>query len=174
MRTVLIVGTVAIIVIAWFLFFSSAKPTNELKTAISPTPQTEESQSKIADIKAAFAIFTNGTFRIFTAAMYHNLFADVYIESSNPNIVHVKIANITWDDFFKTLPFKLSKECLTTGTGQSFCTKGNQSLKFYLNGEIDPSALDQVIKDGDQLLVTVGNDSEAQIQSQLQQIPKIK
>ena len=38
------------------------------------------------DRKASFAIFTNGTFRVFTASMYHNLSQDVYIEANNPNL----------------------------------------------------------------------------------------
>ncbi|HSA83648.1 MAG TPA: hypothetical protein VLF20_02060 [Patescibacteria group bacterium] len=169
MRSLLILGVLIIFVIAGFFVFSSTTKNNPktLTVPISQAPETVET-------KAAFAIFTHGVFRIFTAAMYHNLSTDVYIESSNPNIVYVKRANITWDDFFNTLPFKLSKECLTTGTGQTFCTKGNQSLRFYLNGKVNPNALDQVIKEGDQLLVTFGDNSEAQIQNQLQQVPEIK
>lgn len=127
----------------------------------------------MVEIKAAFAIFTNGLFRVFTEEMYHNLSADVYIEASNPNIVFVKKADITWDEFFKTLPFTLSKDCLMTGTGQTFCTKGEQVLRFYLNREINPHALDQVIREGDQLLVSFGDTTETQIQNQLQQIPEI-
>ena len=61
--------------------------------------------SQIVNKKASFAIFTNGTFRLFTAAMYHNLSEDVFIQADNPNIVHVKKTGITWDVFFKTLPF---------------------------------------------------------------------
>lgn len=167
MRSLLFFGSILALAIVGFFIFSSSKPETQPKTLATPIPQVEEE----TEVKAAFAIFTNGIFRVFTASMYHNLSPDVYIESSNPNIVNVKKSGITWDDFFKTLPMKLLRDCLTTGTGQTFCTKGNQSLKFYLNATLDQSALAQVIKDGDRLLVTFGNDPEAQIQNQLQQIP---
>jgi len=168
MKLLLVLAAVGALAIVGFFVFSSSKPKVEPKTIATPPQIKQETGTK-----AAFAIFTNGTFRIFTASMYHNLSADVYIEPSNPNIVNVKKANITWDDFFKTLPMKLTHDCLTTGTGQTFCTKGNQTLKFYIKGRLDANALDQIINAGDQLLVSFGNENEAQIQSQLQQIPSI-
>ena len=116
------------------------------------------------DFTAGFAIFTNGTFRVFTASMYHNLSKDVFIQTDDPNIVRVKKSGVTWDDFFKTLPFKLTKDCLTTGTKQTFCTNDNGKLRFYLNGKEDTSALDKQIARGDKLLVSYGNESEEQIQ----------
>lgn len=133
------------------------------KNSVSPT---------VIDYSASFAIFTNGTFRTFTNPMYHNLSPSVYIESSNPNIIHVKKENITWNDFFKTLPFKLTKECLTTGTRQTFCANDSKKLKFYINGTYDSEALEKIIKHGDQLLVSYGDVNDEKIQKQLQQIPK--
>lgn len=106
--------------------------------------------------------------------MYHNLSPDVYIESSNPNIVQVKKVDITWNDFFKTLPMSLSRDCLTTGTGQTFCTEGTQTLKFYLNGQLDADALDKKISAGDQLLVSYGDEGDLEIERQVQQIPVVK
>jgi hypothetical protein len=126
------------------------------------------------EAKASFAIFTHGTFRVFTAAMYHNLSPDVFIEDSNPNIIHVKKLGLTWDDFFRTLPFKLTKDCLTTGTGQAFCSNSSGSLKFYLNSTQKPDALSQPINHGDQLLITYGNETDQQIELQNRQIPVIK
>lgn len=121
---------------------------------------------------ASFAIYTNDTFRIFTAPMYHNLSADVFIEASNPNIIHIKKSNITWADFFATLPFSLTETCLTTGTKQTFCTNGNFVLQFYLNGERNQSVLDQIINSGDKLLVTYEKENADTIQQQLQSIPE--
>lgn len=126
------------------------------------------------EIQASFAIFTNGTFRIFTAAMYHNQSADVFIESSNPNVIQVKKPGTTWGGFFSTLPFKLSDTCLTTGTGQNFCTNGSGTLKFFINGEFKPNALGLEIKKGDKLLITYGTDkpNSPAIQAQLGRIPE--
>lgn len=170
MRLVFAIGILAALALAGYVIFTPPSSVeNTSKRAISP-PVTQASES--VEKEASFAIFTNGLFRIFTAPMYHNVSPDVFIDASNPNVVHVKKAGITWNDFFKTLPFSLSKDCLTTGTGQTFCTTENQRLEFYINGERSPDALDQVIQNGDKLLVTYGASSETQIRDQLQQIPE--
>lgn len=169
MKTITMIMILSALVILGFFFFTSSKKSPSVSTElITSAPQAKASVDK----KASFAVFTNGTFRIFTASMYHNLSSDAYIESSNPNIVHIKKENITWDDFFKTLPLNLSRDCLTTGTGETFCTGERGALKFYINGKFDDNALSQEIDDGDQLLVTFGRETDTQIQKQLQQIPK--
>ena len=106
--------------------------------------------------------------------MYHNRSNDVFIQADNPNIVHIKKAGVTWGDFFKTLPFKLTKDCLTTGTKETFCTNKRGTLRFYLNGIKQDNALDQKIQKGDQLLVTYGNDNEAKIQNQIKRASGVK
>ena len=122
--------------------------------------------------RASFAIFTNGLNRSFTAAMYHNLSDDTFITSDNPNIVLVKKPGITWGEFFDTLPFSLKKDCLTTGTGQTFCTNETAVLQFYLNGERENDLLSREIKDGDRALITYGEEKASVIQKQLEQVPK--
>ncbi|OGC50862.1 hypothetical protein A2716_02400 [candidate division WWE3 bacterium RIFCSPHIGHO2_01_FULL_40_23] len=139
----------------------------EKEIAKEPTQQPTQS----ADYKASFAIYTNNTFRIFTASMYHNLSPDVYIKKDNPNIVHVKEAGITWGDFFDTLPLKLTKDCLTTGTGQTFCTGASGALEFYLNGIKNEELLNQEIKTNDKALITFRGSGDADLQKQLQSIP---
>ncbi len=141
---------------------------------ISQTPGASDSISNDnpETYSASFAIYTNGTFRIFTASMYHNLSDDVYIEASNPNIVYIKKSNITWRGFFATLPMKLDENCLITGTKQTFCSDEQFTLQFYVNGERNQSALDQVINPGDKLLVTYEKENATAIQQQLQSIPE--
>ncbi len=170
MRLVFVIGILAALALAGYVIFASSPSVENtsgaaISPAVSPVPESVETE-------ASFAIFTNGLFRIFTAPMYHNVSPDVFIDASNPNVVHVKKVGITWNDFFKTLPFSLTKDCLTTGTGQTFCTTENQRLEFYINGERSPNALDQIIHSGDKLLVTYGASSETQIRDQLQQIPE--
>ena len=172
-----VVGIVAIIILIslfGFIFFSSKKTIPESsssKNSALPAPTETSSAAPITDIQASFAIFTNSTFRIFTASMYHNLSQDVYIEANNPNVVRVKKAGTTWNDFFSTLPFKLTSQCLTTGTKETFCTGKNGTLQFYINGEKSPNALSQEIEDGDKLLVTFGKELDAQIKQQIDKVP---
>lgn len=169
MKIIALIGIITVLAVAGF-FISSKKLTTEIMLLPTPIPQAKE----IIEKTVAFGIFTNGTFRIFTDQKYHNLSKDVYIDSSSPNIIRVKKANITWDDFFKTLPMKISKDCLITGTNQTFCTNTTQKLKFYINGEFDANALDRKINNKDQLLVSYGDEEDREIENQFQEIPIIK
>lgn len=163
--------TVAIVTIVAIIAFNVLnKPFNEQtqttpSISISSIPTEQE-----ISYTAAFAIYTNGTFRVFTASMYHNLSEDVFIQADNPNTIRVKKTGITWDAFFKTLPFKLTKECLITGTKQTFCTNQGKTLKFYLNGVKTEDLLDKEIKEGDKALITYGNESENEIKTQLNKL----
>ncbi len=146
------------------------KPNN----GAAQTSQPQDTSSPMAvDINAAFAIYTNGTFRIFSASMYHNLSEDVFIESKNPNIVQVKKKGVTWGNFFGTLPMKLTSECLTTGTGQTFCSGQGPTLKFYLNGQQVENFLSMEIHQNDRALISFGNENETQIKLQLQRADTI-
>lgn len=167
----LILGVGIVGLLVYGFISSSIKKTPTETTLLKQTPlPTATAQS--VDYSAGFAIFTKGTFRVFTASMYHNLSPDVYIEASNPNIIKIKKAGITWNDFFLTLPFKLTHDCLTTGTKETFCNGSDGTLKFYLNGERKEAALDQEIQNGDKLLVTFGNEFEDTIKQQIDKIPK--
>jgi len=146
-----LVGTVIVVILIslfGFIFFLSKQsvPVPTLSNSSTSQETQETSVTPIIDIQASFAIFTKGIFRIFTAPMYHNLSEDAYIEASNPNTVYVKKAGVTWQDFFSTLPFTLTSECLTTGTKETFCTGNGGTLKFYINGEKNNNALIQEIK----------------------------
>lgn len=116
------------------------------------SPLLENPQREI-NISASFDIYTNGTKRIFTDSKYHNLSGEVYITSQDPGIIYVKKGGITWDDFFKTLPMSLTKNCLVTGTNQTYCTGENGVLRFYINGVENRDALDLVIQSQDSLSV---------------------
>jgi len=172
-KTVGICVLIIIISLFGFSFFLNKQTTldSTLPKNDIPITNVDTSSAPITNIKASFVIFTNGTFRIFTASMYHNLSPDIYIEASNPNIVHVKKAGATWNDFFSTLPFKLTSECLTTGTKETFCTGNRGTLKFYINGEQNNNVLSQEINEGDKLLVTFGNESDEVVRGQFDKIP---
>jgi len=142
-------------VLGWYLL--SRKDASAPQIIPGQTTESTSEQQKQADFTASFEIITNGTKRTFAQAMYHNQSEDVFIEGSNPNAVRVKKEGVTWDDFFKTLPMELTKECLTTGTGQTFCTNINQTLRFVLNGIEKPDALNLEIKPNGSLQIIYGN-----------------
>lgn len=124
------------------------------KDILTPTLESQtKTTPKLVDITAQFEIYTNGTKRIFTDPKYHKQSSEVYIELSDPSLIHVKKAGISWANFFDTLPMKLTDKCLTTGTGQVFCTNETSKLKFYINSVEQPNALNQIINQDDMLIV---------------------
>ncbi len=128
-----------------------------LPNATVPAPVSQVTSSPLpVDFIARFEIYTNGTKRIFSDEKYHNQSTDVYIEKLDPHVIFIKKSDVTWNDFFGTLPFSVKKDCLVTGTQQTFCTTDEKKLYFYLNGLDTPDALDQVIAPNDMLRVEYG------------------
>lgn len=141
---------------------------NEIsKTKSTTTSKKEPSQKPFT---AKFAIYSNGFYRAFSLPMYHNLSKKAYITSPNTHVVRVDKPGITWDQFFKTLPFELSYECLVAGTGEQFCNDGTNSLKFYINGKRSTDILSKKIQKNDELLVSYGQETKEQIQQQIQSV----
>lgn len=169
----IIIGSLIVLVLLFLkTTINQTVPLRKTSTLLSPSPIIDAPKS--VDYQARFAIYTNGLKRTFTASMYHNLSENVYIEASDPSIVHVKKDGIRWMDFFLTLPFKLSKDCLTTGTNEAFCATKNATLKFYLNGVRNDNLLFEKIKDGDWVLITYGSENESKIKSQLNSLKNPK
>lgn len=163
-RYLIILSVFALLgIIAFYLTRGNNAPIESIPNQL-PTPSGNPIQQKV-NLQASFAIFTNGTFRIFTDPKYHNRSEDVYITADNPNVITVKKKGITWGDFFKTLPtpMKVTKDCLYTGTGQTLCNSDNQTLKFYINGEKDGNALEKEIKENDKLLISFGSKDDPQL-----------
>lgn len=140
---------IPLILVGGYYFLNKQGNSIENLPIPSPTPTV----GIAINYQATFSIITNGTARIFTDPKYHNQSEDVYLESTNPSTVTVKKKGITWNDLFKTLPMEISKECLTTGTGQIFCTNDTKKLRFFINDEEDPDALDKEIQNGDFLRI---------------------
>ena len=127
--------------------------TNKLPSDMLPTQTPTPTETTNVDIKASFTIITGNITRNFSAEKYHNQSTDVYIENPDPSVIYVTKTGITWDDFFKTLPMKLTKDCLITGDGETLCAGNGKTLKFFLNDIETPNLLDKEIMDGDKTLI---------------------
>lgn len=166
MRIIVAIGIgVFLLILISYVIFSPKQ-----STPLSASPTSTQSITQAINKQATFAIYTNGTLRIFTDPRYHNKSNDVYLEANNPSLIHVKKAGITWGDFFASLPMKVTAECLITGTGQEFCTNDTHRLKFYINTKETPDALSREIQSEDKLLVSYGPTSDPAIKDQLQKI----
>lgn len=169
MKRFLIVGSIFVIIaVSTALLFGNRfySPISSQTVTLTPAP--------FVPYSASFGVFTNGTVRVFSSSMYFNKSPDVYIQNKNPNIVFVRRPEITWQNFFDTLPMKLTPSCLTTGTNETFCTNEQTALRFFLNGTEDPQVLSKVIKSNDRLLISYGLITEDEVKRQYQSIPSVE
>jgi len=129
------------------------------KKELAQPAERETNEEVTTPFTASFEIYTLGTRRDFSATMYHNLSEDAYIDSAPPYSVVVNRASTTWQEFFDTLPspFKITSDCLYTGTGQEFCNSQNSQLLFLLNGKDQPKVLESEIKKDDFLQIKYEN-----------------
>ena len=154
MKIGIVIGIVAIIIAAVVaLRPASTSQVSEATATPTSTPASEEPKEPFT---ATFEIYTNGTKRIFSDSRYHNLSKDVYLTAEDPSIVHVESPGKTWNDFFATLPMQLTKDCIITGTQQTFCSNAERRLRFHINDVEDHNALDKKIVEGDHLRVEYG------------------
>ena len=149
MKAILIIIAAFVAIISATIYLN--KPQTPQITSQTPTP-TPFSEEKV-NIKATFTIMTGNITRNFLAEKYHNLSGDVFIQADDPTIIHVKKMGITYDDFFKTLPMKLTNDCLITGDGETLCSDEGKTLKFFLNDIETPDFLEKEIKEGDKVLI---------------------
>lgn len=146
----ILLGVVMLIVLGFggYYFWDSTKQNQPVKvnTSASTAPVSY-------DKTATFSVETNGITRNFSDPKYHNQSSDVYIDASNPNLIHIRKEGITWGEFFNSLPMELSRECLITGDGEKFCDVKDGTLKLYLNGSEDPNFLQKEIIHDDHVIV---------------------
>jgi hypothetical protein len=148
-----------ILLFSLVLFSACQSEVREKETTVTGSETSTDSatipsqKTQFEEFTANFEIYTLGTKRIFTLPMYHNQSADVFIEVNDPSLIQVKRDGVTWNEFFETLPFSLTKECLITGTKQTLCTNDNYELRFILNSVYEPNSLDLPISENDYLVV---------------------
>lgn len=172
MKWLIIVIVTVIGLISTLLFLQTKDNKVPIENAV--VTQTTSAPTQPVEFTASFLIYTNGTQRVFTDTRYHNLSKDIYLESINPHIVHVKKPGLTWNDFFKTLPMSVTQDCLVTGTQQTFCSNKNETLHFYINGKKTVTILEEKINPYDQLLITYGKKEGDEIKEQLKALQELR
>lgn len=120
-------------------------------------------------LHADYKIYIDGKAVDFAKREYMVKAPYVHIEGMNGDVIHVHATGVTIGDFFETLGMKLTKECFELKK-QKYCTVGERTLKFYVNGEPNDLFGDYLMADGDKLLISYGDDSPEEIQKQLASI----
>lgn len=139
-------------------------------------------QVKSTHYHTNFALYVNGVqdkFDNFT--FYEEVATCDARETMNPkgrahmhdrknHVVHVHADGVTWGHFFANLGYGLSDKAVTTDAGV-FAADGKK-LTFMLNGQMVDHVANKIIGDTDILLISYGEEDQAEMQKRFDAIPK--
>lgn len=90
----------------------------------------------------------------------------IHLENNDPDVIHIHASGVDLKFIMETLGISFDKDCIRFD-GREFCNSKDKKIKLYVNREISNEYEDYVPKDLDKILISFGNESESEIQSQL-------
>lgn len=94
----------------------------------------------------------------------------VHLHDNKGNVIHLHAEGITLGDFFTSLGFNLTNQCLVTDTKEEYCTDNDNTLTLYVNGKVLENIANYQIIDNDQILLYYGTSTNPNLQSYLSEI----
>lgn len=123
---------------------------------------------------ASFKLFINGEEPVdFSLPPYQVKSRLIHFEDDDGDIIHLHATRVDLGFLFESFNMKFDSECITLANGTSYCNDGDKTVKFYVNGIRNAMYDRYVLRDGDRMLLTYGNETEEQIQEQLNELDKI-
>jgi len=120
---------------------------------------------------STFLIFINGEFRRFDDERFFETSPLVHIHDYSFAEIHTHATNITFGFLFKTINIDFNNSCLVFDNSEYYCNNETHSLKFYVEGKPNDDFGNHLTADWDHYLITYGDESEEEIQSQIERIP---
>ena len=158
----------AVVVLAVLLVLNSGDDGPVTVVCEPGTPGCELRQS--VHWHADFALYINGERYDFNQERFLSTTDEELSENVHLHepflVVHVHREGTTWREFFHSLGFELTDQCLTTPEGDQYCTSETERLSFIVNGvRVDGLAF-QDITDIDRALISFGDESGEELMQQ--------
>ena len=80
----------------------------------------------------------------------------VHLHDLRGDVVHVHYSGVTWSDFFDSLGFRLTKDCLDLGKEGKYCNTDQKKLRFFINDKEIENLASVEIQDLDRVLIHYG------------------
>ena len=106
----------------------------------------------------------------FTSPAFQIKSSWIHFEAQDGNTIHRHSSGVTLDFLFDTLGIQLTDECFIFPDAREFCTNEDYSLKLYINHNEAQGIQNYVLSEGDRILISYGNEDEAQIDAQLTEL----
>lgn len=120
-------------------------------------------------IHADFKVYIDGNSVNFSKPEYMVRAKHVHVEDMDGDVIHVHATGVTIGEFFNTLGMKFTNSCLKI-EGLQYCSSGEKTLKFYVNGEPNSEYDNYLMGDLDKILISYGNEPPDKIKQQLASI----
>ena len=123
---------------------------------------------------AAFKLFINNEETVnFGQSQYQVKSNYIHFEDNNGAIIHRHATGVDLGFLFESFKMKFDSQCITLGNGTSYCNEGDKTLKLFVNGASNDMYGKYVLKNGDKILLTYGNETQEQIEGQLRTLDLI-
>ena len=155
-----ITGFLIAVLAGYYLYLQKETGTHPIGYADS----TEE-----VHVHSDFIVYLDGQAIDLTADKYQTTAAQtkhkhIHLHDNNDDVIHRHDHDITLKDFFDSLGFTLTNDCIVTDAGVEYCTNDTNQLQLYVNGTEVSNITDYINQEEDRLLMYYG-DPEAGIVS---------
>jgi cytochrome oxidase Cu insertion factor (SCO1/SenC/PrrC family) len=103
---------------------------------------------------ADFSVTINGRRVDFAKQKYMVQSEYVHLEGGDGTTIHKHATGVTLADFFSSIGWELTNECLRTDNGDEYCTGDEGELRIVVNGDEIDNPGEYKIQDGDQIQVS--------------------
>ncbi|MCL5797379.1 MAG: copper amine oxidase N-terminal domain-containing protein [Patescibacteria group bacterium] len=125
---------------------------------------------------ANITVFINGRQYDFAKSEYYMKSTLLHVDNNQDikdagSVLHMHAKDVPMWWFFESLGMKLTKDSLTTASGEVLKNENGKTLKFYLNGKKVDELGNYVFQPLDKLLISFGPENDPGIQSQIDSVP---
>jgi len=106
----------------------------------------------------------------FSAPAYQIKNTWIHFEGQDGATVHRHSSGVTLGYLFETLGIIIDENCYIFPDGREFCTSDEYSIKYFINHQPEESINDYVLKEGDRILISYGDENQEQIDAQLSEL----
>ena len=106
----------------------------------------------------------------YTSAAFQIKSSWIHFEGSDGTTVHRHASGVTLGYLFETLGIGLDDQCYIFPDGREFCTNEQYSLKFFIRHQPVSDIRDYIIKQGDRILISYGDEDTTEIEDQLSEL----
>ena len=94
----------------------------------------------------------------------------LHLHDNVGHIIHIHAYNRLLSNFFSSIGFTITDECIITDTQEKFCANSLNSLSIYVNGTKIENITEYQFTDIDRVLIIYGSYTEQEIESYLKDI----